>query len=368
MRQRVTSTQFPMLVLSLIGIAVISACDQEGAWDQRIDAAFDPSACPAAPEVILDESDYSGPLIDTHFHIPHLPDSPPGLIERDYSEVIKPVLGKNITMNDIVCTLEQEGTARAFAFFPVFPEVDPRFPLEVADRAITQHPTMVIPFIMPRGPHDVPPTVDSVALRGMLEAVPGLFRGYGEIGLYELKGRSGSNDYPPDAPIFQRIYPIASEHNLIVYLHPGKGHRVAFERILSEHPEIDFIVHGEQIENEIGTLMGKYPNVYFTVNDLYGDQYLLNIGENKATFLAAVNDFEPLLAKDLSTWKDLIEAHPDQFVWGTDRGDAVWTFDREVGQRLVAYARAFIGRLDPDVQERFAYKNAERLVFEAEAR
>ena len=77
-----------MLVLSLIGIAVISACDQEGAWDQRIDAAFDPSACPAAPEVILDESDYSGPLIDTHFHIPHLPDSPPGLIERDYSEVI----------------------------------------------------------------------------------------------------------------------------------------------------------------------------------------------------------------------------------------------------------------------------------------
>ena len=109
-------------------------------------------------------------------------------------------------------------------------------------------------------------------------------------------------------------------------------------------------------------------NVYFTVNDLYGDQYLLNIGENKATFLAAVNDFEPLLAKDLSTWKDLIEAHPDQFVWGTDRGDAVWTFDREVGQRLVAYARAFIGRLDPDVQERFAYKNAERLVFEAEAR
>ena len=59
----------------------------------------------------------------------------------------------------------------------------------------------------------------------------------------------------------------------------------------------------------------------------------------------------------------MIEAHPDQFVWGTDRGGiALWTFDLVVGQTLVDYARAFIGRLDPTVQEKFAYKNAERLL------
>ena len=50
-------------------------------------------------------------------------------------------------------------------------------------------------------------------------------------------------------------------------------------------------------------------------------------------------------------------------MWGTDRGgQAVWTYDMRVSLRLVAYARAFIGGLDPDVQEQFAYGNAARLV------
>lgn len=108
--------------------------------------------------------------------------------------------------------------------------------------------------------------------------------------------------------------------------------------------------------------MGKYPNIYFTANDLYGDQYLLHPGGSKEAFLAALKDYEPLLEKDLATWKDLIEAHPDQFMWGTDRGSATWTFDKEVGEALAKYVRAFIGRLDPEVQEKFAYKNAERLI------
>ena len=149
----------------------------------------------------------------------------------------------------------------------------------------------------------------------------------------------------------------------MVYLHPGERHEDNLELALQEYPEISFIVHGEQIEEEIGDLMEKYPNIYFTVNDLYGDQYLLHPGESTQTFLAALKNYGPLLEKDLATWKDLIEAHPEQFLWGTDRGGiAVWTFDLEVGQALVDYARAFIGRLDPDVQEKFAYKNAESLL------
>ena len=203
-------------------------------------------------------------------------------------------------------------------------------------------------------------------MKEMLDFAPGLFQGYGEIGLYALGGRREADDYPPDASIFQGLYPVVAEHNLIVYLHPGKGHADNFEKVLKEHPVIDFIVHGEQIENEIGNLMEKYSNVYFTVNDLYGDQYLLNIRENKSTFLASVDNFEPLLEEDLATWKEPIESHPDQFMWGTDRGDAVWTFDLEVGQTLVDYGRTFIGRLDPDVQEKFAYKNAESLLSKAE--
>jgi hypothetical protein len=40
----------------------------------------------------------------------------------------------------------------------------------------------------------------------------------------------------------------------------------------------------------------------------------------------------------------------------------VWTYDVAVGLRLVDYARAVIGHLDPGVREQFAYRNAERLI------
>ena len=55
-------------------------------------------------------------------------------------------------------------------------------------------------------------------------------------------------------------------------MHPGRGHTDNLEKVLKEHPQIEFIVHGEQIENDIGDLMEKYSNVFLTVNDLYGDQ------------------------------------------------------------------------------------------------
>ena len=250
-----------------------------------------------------------------------------------------------------------------FAFFPVYPEI-PLQLLEVVNRTMQQYPTQFVPFIMPPdddNAKDGSPTVEADVLVEMLAVYPGLFQGYGEIGLYERTG--GAAALAPDAPRVDGIYAVVKEQKLMVYFHPGEGHEHNLERVLQEHLDITVIVHGEQIEDEIGDLMEQYPNIYFTVNDLYGDQYLLHPGETTETFLAALKDYEPLLDKDLSTWKDLIEAHPDQFMWGTDRGGiAVWTFDADVGQALVDYARAFIGRLDPDVQEKFAYKNAESLL------
>ena len=95
----------------------------------------------------------------------------------------------------------------------------------------------------------------------------------------------------------------------------------------------------------------------------FGDQYLLRPEETIESFLAATDDYGPLLQDDLEKWKDLMEKHPDRFMWGTDRGgSAVWPFDRSVSLRLVDYGRAFIGGLDPAVQQPFAYQNADRLI------
>jgi len=61
----------------------------------------------------------------------------------------------------------------------------------------------------------------------------------------------------------------------------------------------------------------------------------------------------------------VIEKYPDQVMWGMDRGHT-WHFDEEVGGLLVEYSRVFIGGLDPELQEKYAYKNAEQLLSKSE--
>jgi hypothetical protein len=99
-----------------------------------------------------------------------------------------------------------------------------------------------------------------------------------------------------------------------------------------------------------------------------GDVWLLRPEVSKEKFLSHFENYEQLLAKDLVTWKGFIERHPDQVIWGTDRGAfVIWSVDEEVGMTLTNYARAFIAHLDPEVQEKIAYKNAERIIAVADS-
>lgn len=307
----------------------------------------DPSQDAPAP---IAEGSYDGPLIDSHFHMP---------LPEDVGS--RPTLGKDVSMKYLDCVLEVEGTTRAISYFAVFPEYPYQDWIDIAHKAKARYPKRFVRFLMPPDRNDVPPTVNAHQLKKMLNKNLGLFQGYGEIGLYSLENRK-AEDYPPDARMFQKIYPVVRKHHLMVYLHPGEDHADNLARALEDNPGIDFLVHGEQIEKEIGDLMSQYDNVYFTVNDLYGDQYLLREDGTKQEFMDGLEDFVPLLEIDVANWKALIEAHPNQFMWGTDRGDAVWTYDREVGEKLAEYGRAFIAQLDPSVQKKFAYKNAQRVI------
>ncbi len=356
----------------------------EVVWDHRVERGIGSGDCPTVSPAVVAPGSYGGPLFDSHFHPPHLPDTPPGYEggERDLPgfavsryhdwtfepeptdpiRLQKPIAGRNVTMQDLACLLAADGTDGAFSFFPVFENIQEPA-LEVAARTVAAHPDLFVPFIMPPGHHDVPPTVDGTVLAEMVGSRPGLFVGYGEIGLYGLGERRAEDDYPPDAEILQGVYRVADEHRLMVYLHPGNGQADGLARALEAHPDIEFIVHGDQIQPFILDLMDRFPNVSFTVNDLVGDQYLLRPEVTREEFFRRTDDFATLLRLDLSVWKPMIEAYPDRFMWGTDRGgQAVWTFDLDVGRRLVAYGRAFIAGLDPSVRERFAYRNAHRIM------
>ena len=336
---------------------------EEKAWKQRIDAAFAPFNCPELLPREYPGGYYTGPLIDTHFHIPNIPDAPPEATMEELRQTDRPSLGVNITMTEIECTLENDGTQKVIAFFPVYPEI-PTQMVEVVNQTMQRYPEKFVPFIMPPASDNKPdgsPTVKAEVLADMLAIYPGLFKGYGEIGLYARQG-GGSKELPPDNPVLLEIYPIVQNEKLLVYFHPGDGHADNLAQVLDKYPDIIFLVHGDQIQPGIIDLMDKHPNVYFTMNDLYGDEWLLRPQVTKQEFLDYFSYYEPLIQKDLAMYEEMIEKHPDRFMWGTDRGDTLWTYDIEVGQKLADYGRAFIGRLDPEIQEKFAYKNAERFL------
>lgn len=342
---------------------------EEKVWQQRADAAFEDLNCPKV-ERQLDPKYYQGPMIDTHIHIPAIPDG--GFNETYDPNDEHPLMGVNVTIEDFICMLDSENTSKVFAFFPAWdPITQPS--LDIAKATMKKYPGRFVPFLMPPEHDDKPagfPTIEAEPLEEMLNVYPKLFRGYGEIGLYARNG--GAKALPPDSQRLLDIYPVIKKHNLIVYFHLGEGQRESFEKILDANPDINFIWHGDQLvhyENggqnleEIDTILSNHSNVYYGVDELYGDTWLIRPGVIKEEFLAHFRDYETLLKKDLETWQDFIEKHQDQVLWGTDRGwSSPWSLDPEVAVTLNNYTRAFISRLDPAVQEKFAYKNAEKLI------
>ena len=82
--------------------------------------------------------------------------------------------------------------------------------------------------------------------------------------------------------------------------------------------------------------------------------------ENKKQFMKNLDSEQTyylLLASALNFWKPIIEAYPNRMMWGTDLY-YWWHFDPDVLHKIAQFGRDFISELDPEVQERFAYRNA----------
>ena len=347
--------------------------DDSSVWDKWVLNSFSDEPCVFNKERDLYPKSYTGPLIDTHIHIASIPDDPSGGFDRNTEH---PTMGVNITIDDLVCMMDTEGTKSVFAFFPVWdPITEPS--IQIVKKADEKYPGRFAAFIMPPDHDNDPggfPTVKNADLEKMLAIDPGVFEGYGEIGLYKRKG--GAAALPPDSLRLQDIYPTIRENKLLVYFHLGEGQKENFERVLDANPDINFIWHGDQLVkyerngrqnlSAIDDILSRHPNVYYGVDELYGDIFLLRPEVSKEEFLAHFKNYEPLLKKDLATWKKFIEKHPNRVLWGTDRGwSSSWSVDQDVALVLNRYSRAFIGRLDPKVQENFAYKNAEHLLSQA---
>ncbi len=349
--------------------------DKNEYWRERIELALAHTSCLELPRQEFPDNYYTGPLTDAHLHIPAIPDWPIGE-QPDNESLIgrfegpEAYLGFNIKMSEIACTIKNEGTHKNFAFFPVYDEDISSALLEIWDRTMKEYPEYFTSFIMSSGDDENLrgfPTVDSKTLNSMLRDYPSLFKGYGEIGLYEREN-GGSRSLSPDSKMLKDIYHVVRGYDLAVYFHLGEGQKNAFEKVLSENPDINFVWHGDQLSiQEIEDILSKHPNAYYGVDAFWGhdqDFFLLFVsGETKDEYLKELNyNFDRILNYAVNDWKYAVERHPDQFVWGIDRGDTVWNYDLDVGRAQVRLARAFIGSLNPEVQERIAYKNAQKIV------
>ncbi len=296
---------------------------------------------------------YVGSLFDAHFHMPNLIDF--SKIEgygHDFNPVKDPVLGRDVELEKISCNFDKENITEAIGFGMGSDQLLEET-LRAANSVKNNSSGRIRLFLMPS-------LFETETLDEIQENNPDLFEGYGEIAFY-FEGVP-----PPDSEEMMRIYSLAEKHNLIVMAHPAAGQESKIETAIKQNSNVRFLLHGPEAEPYITDLMREYPNVYYSV-----DAVLTRVPPSPATLMYTVKDKDEFMAKfpqnfDLmlddaeKSWKAKIEQYPDRFMWGTDRGYK-WHYDEDVGALLEEFGRAFIGRLDLEVQEKFAYKNAEKL-------
>jgi len=303
---------------------------------------------------------YTGPLIDTHVHMP-VAFKVIGTVAMKFGFEDMPA-AIDISTDYINCLFDTEGITKTFGFF-IVPSILPGHAVDHVKNIEEKYPGKFVKFFMPPLPlQSLTPKPSKV--EKLLNNNPGLFQGYGEA---RFDFNLGTNAHPEDE-YFLNMYKLAREKNLIVQIHPDKGQLEAIKRLLEKYPDVKFLTHVmPDYKEEIGKLMDAHKNLYYSldaeIHYLFGYHTVQNNrGPTKEEYLKFIREnFDSLLKEGLRDWKQIIETHPDKFTWGSDRWYS-WHFDPEVSGLVVEFGRAFIGRLDPAIQERFAYKNAERML------
>ncbi len=301
---------------------------------------------------------YSGSLIDSHVHMPVASNIVSSVaIQSGFEDM--PHEGQ-VSLDYIHCLFKSEGISKLYGFFLV--------PNLVAEQSINsivditkKYPDTFIAFYMPTPIDSVNPS--PVEVERIFDENEGLFSGIGEIkfAFDEVK------NHGPLDPDYMELYGLAEKKNMIVMMHPASDHKDEVERIIKEYPKVKFLLHGGHADNWIIDVISKYPNVYYsidaTITSLYGfDSRQFSKSPTKEEWLKFMRkNFDSQLDKAVDQWKENIQNNPDRFLWGTDRWYG-WQFDYKVGGLIEEFSRSFIGQLDINTQEKFAHKNAEKLL------
>lgn len=297
---------------------------------------------------------YEGPLVDAHLHMP-VSSSIVAAVGRRMGFPHMPSFGGKLTPDYLACLFKSEGITRVIGFFHAT-KFNMGAEVRAAENFQKNYPGLVGPFFMP-GTNDTLRVATST-VKAMLDKNKGLFKGIGEIKMFDRGSVL--------RPVFISHYDLARLYGIPVMLHPYPEHKTEVVELLKRYPSVKFLFHGGHDAEWVVEHMSRYPNAYYSIDadmvGLYGSggpREGKKKDPTKEEFVAYLRGhFDEILQQALFEWKPRIEAYPNRFMWGTDRWYD-WHFDEEVGALLEEFGRAFIARIAPEAQERFAHKNAE---------
>ncbi len=193
--------------------------------------------------------------------------------------------------------------------------------------------------------------------------------GFGEIGLWREEYQSVTFD----SPHMQTIFKVVNEAKGIVMIHSSSApygrptELTEAEPSIRKYPDAIFLFHNIRTWDLVDQLLSKYPNVYFSLD--FASSFFKGRGgslkaddANTASYLAAINrtELDYIVERNLQDLAPLLQKYPDRIFWGTDFSEP-WHFEESVTDLAVRISRQFIGRLPADIQEKYAYQNAQRV-------
>ncbi len=306
---------------------------------------------------------YLGSLFDAHFHMPNLID--PSKIDSSKIEghqgpiPIKDhsVVDTNAELDRLLCNFEREKVRGAIGF-TMGEEQLLEETVNAAKSMKARVGSKVNLFLSPAG-------FSATSLENIEVSNKGLFDGYGELS-FGFGGGMQPNQKPDDKN-FLDIYKVAGKHNIVVMIHVGAQQEKEIENILQKNSDVTFLFHGPESENFIHNIIAKYPNAYYSIDAMLirlpsAPGALMYMVSRKDEFKTKFSqNYEVILDNTVKQWKSKIEQYPDRYMWGTDRSHD-WMYDEDISALIEEFSRDFIAKLDQDVQEKFAYKNAESLI------
>ena len=267
-----------------------------------------PPAAPAAEP-------YAGPLIDAHSHLPNPQALEPLVAAMDRHRIGRVgLLGVGGVQKDDLAWIE--AAARKF-------------------------PGRIIPFA------PVPdPTAADAAKRLDALLASGRFKGAGEVHVHQASRKFRR---AVDAPPVLALLDVCARHGVPLVVHDELTPEgtAELERALAHNRKAALVLAhaGSGEPPALAALLARHENLYLDVSGMH--------------FLrtpALATETGPLGAG----WKALFTQHPDRILAGLD----VWApqlFKPETLDRLMRWTRRVLGELPPDVAEKIAHANAERL-------